>query len=50
MCGCDWNYVCAEHRGTPLDWREGDQLPDPLEDERNDRLEPPARPSLNPES
>jgi hypothetical protein len=21
MCACDFNYVCAEHRNTPMDWR-----------------------------
>ena len=33
MCACDFDYVCAEHRGTPQDWRLAGFLPDPREDD-----------------
>lgn len=53
MCGCDWNYVCSQHRGTSKDWRL-EPLPDHREDENRAKYEaerePADRPSLNPES
>lgn len=52
MCGCDWSYVCSQHRGTSKDWKL-----DPRPDERLEEqvaayeLSREAdRPSLNPES
>lgn len=52
MCGCDWNYVCAQHRGTSKDWKL-EPLPDYRLEEEIERYESQrvsTRPSLSPES